>query len=386
MLVFALATALVFERGPVVSDVTSDAAEIRWEPAIAGATLVVGTGATAITVPASTTEDGVQRARVEGLASDRIHRYEVRAPAGSSVAGAFRTFPATARSPISFIAIGDTRSDHATHARLVARVSAETPDFIVSTGDLVGDGRVTADWDAFFRVEGELLRMTPFFPAIGNHDARGLLNETQLGRWFGRSRYYEVVAGPAVFLFVDTTLAYADGSAQGAWLRGRLAAARAAKEAGERSWIVALHHHPAFSSARHGSDPSIQRELVPLYEAAGVDLVLNGHDHVYERLERAGVTYVVTGGGGAPLYEFQQALPESRVRAESYHYLRVTADTDRLAISAVDLDGNILDTHDLKAGAPRETPAQGIESALAFPLVAIAAAAAIAWTVSARLV
>lgn len=388
MLPLLLAAALAFEKGPVVSDVSATEAEIRWEPAIPGAVLVVGTGAAAVEV-AATELDGVQRARVTGLASDVRHAYRVRAPGGGeSEPGAFRTFPGTADSPISFIALGDTRSDHSTHARLAARVGGESPDFIVSTGDLVGDGRRESDWDIFFETEGTLLRSTPFFPAIGNHDARGILNETMLDRWFGRSRYYEVVAGPVIFLFLDSTLAYGPGSAQAAWLQERLEVAQIAKASGAATWIVALHHHPPFSSARHGSVGSVARELVPLYEAAGVDLVLNGHDHVYERLERNGITYVVTGGGGAPLYDFGDPIPESRVRVKSHHYLRMTADTERLALTAVDLDGNVLDRHEILAGAERAAPAKPVPSrgrVVFASLAAIALAAVVAWRVSGRL-
>lgn len=374
----------------MVSDVTKSSAEIRWEPSIEGATLVVDTGGSAsVEVRANAAPDGTQRARVEGLAADTRYHYRLRAPKGESEPGSFRTFPASPASPISFIATGDTRSQHAVHARLAERLGQEAPDFLVSTGDLVGDGRLETDWNFFFAASGELLRSTPFFPAIGNHDSRGLLNDTMLDRWFGRGRYYEVVAGPAIFLFVDTTLAYGGGSLQSAWLVERLEAARTAKAEGRATWIVALHHHPPFSSAHHGSDASVARELVPLYEAAGVDLVLNGHDHVYERLEKNGVAYIVTGGGGAPLYDFVHILPESRVRVKAHHYLRITADTARMEITAVDLDGNLLDRHALVAGARPIVPAEPMASEgrmmVLASVAALAVAAAVAWLVSGRL-
>lgn len=388
MLALLAAAALVFDKGPVVSDVTTTEAEIRWEPAIPGATLVVDTGGSvSVETAAIVAPDGTQRARVSGLAPDTLHRYRVRAPGGETTLGGFRTFPASARSPISFVAMGDTRSDHATHARLATRLLEEAPEFVISTGDLVGDGTLETDWAFFFQAEGELLRSTPFFPAMGNHDARGLLNETMLTRWFGRDRYYEVVAGPVIFLFVDSTLAYGGGSAQHAWLRSRLDAAASAKADGRASWIVVLHHHPAFSSAGHGSEPDVQRELVPLYEAAAVDLVLNGHDHVYERLERNGIAYIVTGGGGAPLYDFEKILPESKVRVRAHHYLRVTADTAHLEITAVDLDGNVFDRHKLLAGAerPAAPPAPSGVRLLGASVALLGLAAIASWFVSGRL-
>ena len=389
MLSLLAAAALFFERGPVVSDVTPTAAEIRWEPAITGATLVVDTGGSvSVEVAAVAAPDGTQRARIEGLASDTRHHYRVRTPEGESAFGAFRTFPASPASPVAFIVTGDSRSNHVQHAKLVARVLSEAPDFLVSTGDLVGDGRDASDWDVFFKTEEALLRSTPFFPAMGNHDAMGLLNETKLNRWFGRGRYYQVDAGPVILLLVDTTLAFGGGSVQAAWLEERLAAAKAAKAEGRASWIVAVHHHPAFSSSHHGSEPSVQRELVPLYEAAGVDLVLNGHDHVYERSESHGITYIVTGGAGAPLYDFGPILPQSKVHVRAHHFLKVTADTRRLGITAVDLDGNVLDRHEIVAGTERRWPVPVVaskERTLALTFLTLAVAAVVAWLLSARL-
>ena len=384
------AAPLALEKGPVVSDVTATEVEIRWEPPVEGAVLVIGTGdAAGVAVPTETHE-GVQRARARGLRPDTLHRFRVRAAGQDGAEGTFRTFPDSADAPIAFIAFGDTRTQHSVHARIAERLAAEDPDFVVSTGDLVGDGRDPADWEIFFRTAGAMLRETPFFPAVGNHDARGVLNETMLDRWFGRARYYEVPVGPVILLFADTTLAYGGGSRQRAWLERRLTAARAAVDAGKASWIVMVHHHPAFSSARHGSDASVQRELVPLYERHGVHLVLNGHDHVYERLERNGITYLVTGGGGAPLYAFDEPLPESQVRVRSHHYVRIAADRDRLELTAVDLDGNVLDRHTLRADAVRRAPPKKAASGRALPLTAsfavVAAAGAMAWVMSGRIV
>lgn len=379
--------AAVLAKGPVVSDVTMTEAEIRWEPVLEGVTLTVTSGGSAAGTVHIEARDGVQRAHVRGLAPDVLYRYDIRTADGRVSPGTFRTFPEQG-SPLSFIAFGDTRTDHATHARIAARIAAEQPDFVVNTGDLVGDGRRPDDWATYFPLAAPLLASTPFFPAIGNHDSRGLLNETMFLRWFGRDRYYEVRAGAVILLFLDTTLAYGGGSAQRTWLEERLAAAAGAVAKGEASWILALHHHPPFSSARHGSNEHVATELVPLYERYGVNLVLNGHDHVYERLERNGITYVVTGGGGAPLYDFEEIVPESRVRVKTHHYLRIDADRERLAFRAVDLAGNVIDRHELRAAGERAVigaAARNEHLPLGISLATLAGAAAIAWVVSRRL-
>ena len=86
------------------------------------------------------------------------------------------------------------------------------------------------------------------------------------------------------------------GSAQLSWLHADLAAAQA-------PCLLAYWHHPRWSSGRHGSNRDVQPFWDEL-QAAGVDVILNGHDHDYERVEVAGVRQFVVGTGGRSLYTF----------------------------------------------------------------------------------
>ena len=91
---------------------------------------------------------------------------------------------------------------------------------------------------------------------------------------------------------------------------------------------IAYFHHPRFSSARHGSQYEMQQFWDILY-AAGVDVVVSAHDHVYERFgpqdpdgnrdERRGIRQFTVGTGGAELYEFHTILPNSEVRFNDTH-------------------------------------------------------------------
>ncbi|MGH8974535.1 MAG: metallophosphoesterase family protein, partial [Acidimicrobiia bacterium] len=117
------------------------------------------------------------------------------------------------------------------------------------------------------------------------------------------------------------------GSAQEKWLRADLAASQAA-------CTVALWHHPRFSSGSHGNDLSVQPLWNALYEY-GAELVLNGHDHTYERfapqrpdgtLDNAhGIREFVIGTGGRPLYSFNAIKPNSEARNNTvFGVLRLT--------------------------------------------------------------
>src|SRR5262249_61791186 len=59
---------------------------------------------------------------------------------------------------------------------------------------------------------------------------------------------------------------------------------------------------PPYSTSIHGGQPELREMWTPIFERYGVDAVFSGHDHVYERSEKNGIRYFVSGGGGAPLY------------------------------------------------------------------------------------
>ena len=106
-------------------------------------------------------------------------------------------------------------------------------------------------------------------------------------------------------------------------------------------------HHPPYTCGGHFGEPIVQQRWVPLFEEYGVQLVLAGHDHTYQRFAaRNGVTYVVHGGGGATLYRLR-GCPRSyppRARARSEHgFLSVSIGPDDLQVTAVDLKGRVRD-------------------------------------------
>ena len=103
-------------------------------------------------------------------------------------------------------------------------------------------------------------------------------------------------------------------------------------------------HQPPYSSGAHGSTTDMQTTLVPLFEQYDVDLVLNGHDHNYERFDKInGVQYIVTGGGGNSLYPIGTELSESAYFLSENHFVGLTISNDELQIEAIDEDGFVFD-------------------------------------------
>jgi len=107
-------------------------------------------------------------------------------------------------------------------------------------------------------------------------------------------------------------------------------------------------HHPLYTSGIHTSaETTADENLVPLFEQYGVDMVLSGHNHHYERSLKDGIYYIVTGGGGAPLNNFPNINlnPYSQVRQKIYEFvtLDINCATGQLEYQAWDLDGELID-------------------------------------------
>jgi hypothetical protein len=172
---------------------------------------------------------------------------------------------------------------------------------------------------------------------LGNHDyevGRGRYELRPLGM---PGPYYTRTLGDAQLFFLDSNIV---SDRQTAWLEQQLAESTA-------TWKIALFHHPPFTCGGHAGKRDVLRRWVPLFEAYGVQLVLSGHDHNYQRFAKLdGVTYVVHGGGGAGLYRLRGCPlwypPRARARYE-HGFLSVSIGPDQLEVAAVDLRGRVTD-------------------------------------------
>ncbi len=178
-----------------------------------------------------------------------------------------------------------------------------------------------------------------FWPALGNHDW-GWGHVDAHEDYFelpGNERYYDVVLGPVHVFVLDThdrePDGYVWGSAQSRWFEQRIAASTA-------PFQVVTMHYPAFSSGHHGSREEVRWPFADL----GVDLVLAGHDHDYERLAIDGIPYVVVGMGGARLRDAGRRHPASRAFVTGiWGAVRIDATADTLTLVAQAMDGTRLD-------------------------------------------
>jgi 3',5'-cyclic AMP phosphodiesterase CpdA len=206
-------------------------------------------------------------------------------------------------------------------------------------------------------------------PVPGNHDVvtPGAAGYFQYFGWRAGPRrrgWYAFDAGAWRVYALNTNCrtigGCKEGSAELHWLRADLAAH-------PRRCVLAVWHHPRYSSGLHGNRKASRAFLSALYEA-GADIVVNGHDHIYERFAPArpngtadpehGIRQFIVGTGGAPLYRASRPFaPNSRRRISSRHgVLRLALEWDRYQWAFIPVRGGS-SVRDRGASRCHEAPA-----------------------------
>lgn len=279
------------------------------------------------------------------------------APDGRSTreeGGSFRTAPVDGNGRIRVVAVGDTGrlpwwTRHFADLgvprlrswleplgglgpqwQLAQRLEHERPDFFLHLGDVVYPrGQIEGYEDGFFRPFDRVLRTTPVFAVVGNHDmmtAQGSAFDTVFAATPAACapRYYTFAWGALRVVVLDpVNESVAVHSRQGRFLEATLAAAT------ERWRIVAMHY-PVFCSARYSDDPSLFRNLWPVFARHGIDVVISGHSHDYQRFAtQSGIVQVIAGGGGHSIHP---------VRSDHRH----VAASNEYGYFLLDVEGNQL--------------------------------------------
>ena len=163
-------------------------------------------------------------------------------------------------------------------------------EFVLMMGDNLYGGESPKDFEnKFSNVYKKLLDdKVKFYATLGNHDLPLQANYENFN--MNGKEYYRFKKGNVAFYSLNSN--YMDKT-QVKWLEDELA-----KDTSE--WKVCFMHHPPYSSAKkHGSDTEVREVLEPIFVRYGVNVVLSGHDHVYERIKpQRGIYYFVSGAGG----------------------------------------------------------------------------------------
>ena len=237
-----------------------------------------------------------------------------------------------------FAIYGDTRSSPEIHQQVVQQIVLHKPEATFHTGDLNSSGKTQKEYDNFLQIISPLCQISRFFPARGNHE-KDLSLFLQNFPFLNGSSYYTVYQDSIRFIILDSVLDLSPGSEQFYWLQ---------KQLKEDIPSLLILHHPVFSSGEHNDELGLQLFLPELLQKSSVKAVFSAHDHNYERSEFKGITYIVTGGGGAPLREKEHANPYSLVFIKTHHYLIGEREGKSIIFKVYNLDNKILDSFTLK--------------------------------------
>ena len=312
-------------RGPYLQSATPDSIVIRWRTDTTDASVVsYGTERGQLTKVAKA--EGVSNEHIvqlSGLQPSTTYHYSVGAtplapPApGKALAedapGRPSTYSFTTPPPVGTVkptriwVLGDpgTKNDtqRAVRDAYYAFTGKRATDLWLLLGDNAYPEGTDADYQkAIFEMYPATLRTSPVWPALGNHDGRSANSETQSGVYYdiftlptrgqaggvmsGTEAYYSFDYANIHFICLDSH--DSERKPEGAmmqWLKADLAATT-------RDWIIAFFHHPPYTKGTHDSDKDsdsagrmndMRAIFLPVLEQGGVDLVLTGHSHVYER-------------------------------------------------------------------------------------------------------
>jgi uncharacterized protein (TIGR03382 family) len=375
-----MAQAATLTRAPYLQRVGPNTATVAFRlDANCAPEVHFGTQGATGTVARSVDKGRIHAIKLEGLTPGTEYTYLVDACGARTTSYRFRTAPVPGTRRVHFAAVGDFGTGGEQQKAVFARMASARPELLVALGDnAYASGTEAELQNNLFAPMASLLPAVPFFPVAGNHEYVTDQSQPYLDNFYlpdessGTERYYSFDWGHVHFVGLDSSCAIGLASkarctlaAQKAWVEKDLAQSDAA-------WKVVYFHHPPWSSGAHGSQLTMRREFDPLFQKYGVDLVLSGHDHNYERSHpmvgdevaaagKRGIPYLVVGGGGANLRDFTTSSKPSwsAVRNNSdYGFLNVDVIEGTLTAKLQTIDGKVADSFTLTKQLPPAKPQQ----------------------------
>ncbi len=243
----------------------------------------------------------------------------------------------------SFIVLGDNRSGDDIYRKLVSMAMERRPYFVVNTGDMIVTPGSKREWAKFWELSKPI--SVPYFLTVGNHDAhpKAPLSEKTYKQQVdlpGNELYYSFVAGNSLVIVLDSFLDDQEKRIMGEqfkWLESVLV------HSTQKHKFVFLHHplYTDLGKGHHAHDsldkyPESRDKLQALLSKYKVDAVFSGHEHYYEKRTVDGVLYIITGGGGAPIYDMEEF-------GGFNHFVQVTVNGDKMSAEVIDINGKVRD-------------------------------------------
>lgn len=247
-----------------------------------------------------------------------------------------------------FVAYGDSRTNAGVHSDVCSEINSEDPDLVIHAGDL-WDGYASSTWKKHFTSRSNLnnlLNNNKILVARGNHESESAVKDFSPPIVRNNNIRYSFLAGNVFFVCVgmDPSASYLESQLQ-------------KSESRNADFRVIFHHYPIYSGGDHGK--SGKSDVEAICDKYDVTISFAGHDHHYERTKTIygrqavysgsdvpanvkGTTYVVTGGGGAPLRGISSKWWKAYATSK-YHYCVLTAYDDRLEMTVKNDNGAVIE-------------------------------------------
>lgn len=231
-----------------------------------------------------------------------------------------------------FVAYGDCRHNAKVHREIAGNIVRTAPKYVLVTGDLVDEPDKPEDWAEFRDIAKELRAKSEYLCAVGDHDwvnGDTFLKEFNLSKW-----YFDRRIGDVHVFLLDSRGGFKDAE-QVKWLEATASASTAKHK-------VAVFHHPPFMiDHKRGTEAEVLRPNIhPLLVRLKFCAAFCGHQHGFYSTLRDGVRYVVTAGGGAPLWKIDPSLGQKGdLSRKFYHFCGFTFAAGKIEARVFEKDG-----------------------------------------------
>jgi len=284
----------------------------------------------------------IHKVWLEDLEPGRFYDYRISGPGIEDKIYRFRAVP-DSTGQVRFIVYGDSRTRPSVHRKLVELMIKQKVDFVVNCGDLVTKGDKYEQWGPqFFEPLKGLAETVPVYIAKGNHEGtNGNYEKLLIPK--GKENSFGFDYGPVHYFCADNVT---EGLKDEVQLESIIADAGAS----DAKWKFVSYHVPSVNFGGHWSAWGYPDALPGLSEA-GVDFVLAGHSHMYERFrpiappdgaDGSYVTYITSGGGGVFMHSIKQNDYHA-VAMKKHHFCLFNIKGDKLTMDTIGIDGRVID-------------------------------------------